>query len=175
MYLSKIIIVSITITSITTSCLLLASLMTALRNSFVVSIDMAHALHPNYTSKHDQSMAPKINQGLVIKTNANQRYATNCVSATMFRRIGKLAGLPVQDFTVRSDAGCGSTIGPIIATLSGVMTIDVGTPQFSMHSIREMMGSRDVYTGYAHLMATLEHHPRMAAHLNDNGTSAAKK
>jgi aspartyl aminopeptidase len=97
---------------------------------------MAHAQHPNYASKHDSTMAPRINNGLVIKHNANQRYATNSISATLFRKIGKLAGVPVQEFSVRSDAGCGSTIGPILSTVSGVLTVDCGTPQFSMHSIR---------------------------------------
>jgi aspartyl aminopeptidase len=96
---------------------------------------------------------------MVIKHNANQRYATNSMSATVFRRIAKIAGVPVQEFTVRADAACGSTVGPIIATLSGILTVDCGTPQFSMHSIREMMGSDDAYTGYAHLKAVLEHHP----------------
>ena len=110
--------------------------MRALRKSFVVSADMAHGLHPNYAQKHDATMAPKINGGLVIKHNANQRYATNAVSASIFREIGRLAGVTIQEFAVRADAGCGSTIGPIIATLSGILTIDVGTPQFSMHSIR---------------------------------------
>lgn len=110
--------------------------MRILRNSLVVSIDMAHAQHPNYSQKHDSTMAPVINGGLVIKHNANQRYATNSISANLFRRIGQIAGVPVQEFSVRSDMGCGSTIGPIIATLSGILTVDVGTPQFSMHSIR---------------------------------------
>eukprot|EP00606_Chrysophyceae_sp_TOSAG23-5_P000990 GSChrysophyteH2.ASY1.ANO1.258.1 assembled CDS len=132
------------------------TLMKTLKKSFVVSIDMAHALHPNYQSKHDTTMAPRINRGLVIKTNANQRYATNSVSATMFRRLAKMVGCPVQEFSVRSDQGCGSTIGPIIATLSGILTIDVGTPQFSMHSIREMMGSEDAYIGYVHLKSDID-------------------
>jgi aspartyl aminopeptidase len=152
-----------------------SSLMRALSRSFCISIDMAHALHPNYASKHDQSMAPKINCGLVIKHNANQRYATNSVSAALFRRIGKLAGVPMQEFAVRSDAGCGATIGSIIATLSGVLTVDVGTPQFSMHSIREMMGSRDAHTGYAHLVACFEHHPKQARNLHEGATSGSRK
>lgn len=135
------------------------TLFRSLRESFVVSTDMAHGLHPNYPGKHDASLAPKINGGFVIKHNANQRYATNSVSASLFRRIGKIANMPVQDFAVRSDSGCGSTVGPILATLSGILTVDVGTPQFSMHSIREMMGSSDAYTGYLHLKATLKYHP----------------
>jgi aspartyl aminopeptidase len=138
-------------------------LMRSLRKSFVVSIDMAHALHPNYTAKHDPSMAPKINGGLVIKTNCNQRYATTAVGATMFRKFGALANIPVQEFTVKADAGCGSTIGPIITTLSGILTVDCGSPQFSMHSIREMMGSKDVFHGYLHLKSVFEHHETLAS------------
>ena len=110
--------------------------MRSLRKSFVVSIDMAHGLHPNYAGKHDPAMAPRFNGGLVIKHNANQRYATSAVSASLFREVGRKAGLPVQEFAVRADAACGSTIGPILSTLSGILTVDVGTPQFSMHSIR---------------------------------------
>lgn len=134
-----------------------------LKKSFVVSIDMAHAKHPNYQSKHDNTMAPRINKGMVIKTNANMRYATNSVGATMFRRLGKMAGVSVQEFSVPSNSGCGSTIGPIISTLSGILTIDIGTPQFSMHSIREMMGSEDAYVGYAHLKSTLENFATLQA------------
>ena len=129
--------------------------MKTLRQSFMVSIDMAHAKHPNYAGKHDETMAPRINGGLVIKTNCNQRYATNAISAAMFRRFAKMAGCPCQEFTVPSDSACGSTIGPIIATLSGILTVDVGTPQFSMHSIREMMGSEDAFVGYVHLKSCL--------------------
>eukprot|EP00597_Dinobryon_sp_UTEXLB2267_P016626 CAMPEP_0201093132 /NCGR_PEP_ID=MMETSP0812-20130820/1694_1 /ASSEMBLY_ACC=CAM_ASM_000668 /TAXON_ID=98059 /ORGANISM="Dinobryon sp., Strain UTEXLB2267" /LENGTH=476 /DNA_ID=CAMNT_0047345159 /DNA_START=18 /DNA_END=1448 /DNA_ORIENTATION=+ len=142
------------------------SLMCSLRNSFVVSADMAHGLHPNYSSKHDSTMAPHINQGLVIKHNANQRYATNAVSASLFRQVAKLMGIPMQEFSVRSDSGCGSTIGPIIATLSGILTVDCGTPQFSMHSIREMMGTQDAYTGYVHMKGVLIHHPSIAINID---------
>ena len=140
-----------------------ATVMKTLKKSFMVSIDMAHAKHPNYQSVHDDTMAPRINGGLVIKTNANQRYATNSISATMFRRFAKIANCPVQEFSVRSDTGCGSTIGPIVATLSGILTIDVGTPQFSMHSIREMMGSEDVWIGYMHLKSTFANFTDVAA------------
>lgn len=143
-----------------------SSFMRSLRRSFVVSADMAHALHPNYQAKHDASMAPVIGQGMVIKQNANQRYATNSLSATVFRRAAKLEGVPVQEFTVRADSGCGSTIGPIIATLSGILTVDCGTPQYSMHSIREMMGTQDAFTGYAHLVGVLKHHPTLCATLD---------
>jgi len=79
----------------------------------------------------------------------------------MFRQFGKIAGVPVQEFTVRSDSGCGSTIGPIIATLSGILTVDCGTPQYSMHSIREMMATQDAYIGYMHLKSTYTNHPAL--------------
>jgi aspartyl aminopeptidase len=140
--------------------------MRALRKSYVVSSDMAHALHPNYTEKHDPTMAPKINQGMVIKHNANQRYATSSVSATMFREFAKLEEVPVQEFSIRADGACGSTIGPIIATLSGILTVDVGTPQYSMHSIREMMGSEDAYNGYKTLLGAYRHHPTLAKQMS---------
>lgn len=83
------------------------TLMQSLRKSYVVSIDMAHAHHPNYQGKHDPVMAPKINQGLVIKHNCNQRYATNSLSAVMFREFAKIANLPIQEFSVRADMACG--------------------------------------------------------------------
>lgn len=83
------------------------TLMQSLRKSYVVSIDMAHAHHPNYPGKHDPIMAPKINQGLVIKHNCNQRYATNSLSAVMFREFANIANLPIQEFSVRADMACG--------------------------------------------------------------------
>lgn len=138
----------------------------SLRKSLVVSVDMAHALHPNYQSKHDAAMAPQINGGMVVKHNANQRYATNCTSAVMFRELAKEAGVTVQEFSVRSDSGCGSTIGPILATLSGILTVDCGSPQLSMHSIREMMGAKDVFTGYLQLRTALTHHSKVAARMS---------
>ena len=109
------------------------------RNSLLVSADMAHGLHPNYASKHEANHQPAINGGLVIKHNCNQRYATNAPTAFLIREIAKRHGLPIQDFVVRQDTACGSTIGPIVSTGLGVRTIDVGIPQFSMHSIREMV------------------------------------
>lgn len=143
-----------------------STLMNSLRKSFVVSIDMAHGLHPNYSAKHDSSMAPRFNGGLVIKHNANQRYATTSSSASMFREFAKLADVPCQEFAVKSGSGCGSTIGPIISTLSGIMTVDCGTPQYSMHSIRECMATSDAYTGYRHLRSTFQHHFALAAKSN---------
>ena len=115
----------------------------ALAKSFFISADMAHAVHPNYSDKHDSQHMPIINGGPVIKSNANQRYATDGVSSVWFESLCKKAGVPVQKFVVRSDLGCGSTIGPITAANLGIRTVDVGNPMLSMHSIREMAGAKD--------------------------------
>uniref|UniRef100_A0A7S1XZN9 aspartyl aminopeptidase n=1 Tax=Phaeomonas parva TaxID=124430 RepID=A0A7S1XZN9_9STRA len=126
------------------------------RKSFCVSADMAHAQHPNYPERHDPNLNPSIHSGVVIKHNANQRYATSAVTATLFRECCAKGGVPVQEFAVRSDSGCGSTIGPITASLTGIRTVDIGSPQLSMHSIREIMGTDDAYYGYAAIKACFE-------------------
>jgi aspartyl aminopeptidase len=116
--------------------------------SFVVSSDQAHAVHPNYASKHEKAHQPKMNDGMVIKRNSNQRYATTAVTGLIMREIAQRANLPpVQEFLVRQDCGCGSTIGPIMSTRTGIRTIDMGCPQLSMHSIRETMGTCDLTFG----------------------------
>jgi aspartyl aminopeptidase len=111
--------------------------------SWLVSADNAHGLHPNYLDKYDPGHGPRLNQGPVIKSNANQRYATNSETAAMFRLLCERAGVPVQSFVVRTDMACGSTIGPITAANIGVRTLDVGVPTFAMHSIRELAGAAD--------------------------------
>ena len=127
----------------------------ARRASFCVSADMAHAVHPNYADKHEQGHQPKFGAGVVVKHNANQRYATDAVTGFLFRELGERAGVPVQEFVVRSDLGCGSTIGPILSTNTGIRTVDVGAPQLSMHSIREMTGCQDVEHAVKHFTAGL--------------------
>ncbi|MFC2993009.1 M18 family aminopeptidase [Halomonas tibetensis] len=112
--------------------------------SRMISCDNAHALHPNFTDKHDAAHGPALNGGPVIKVNASQRYATNSATAAMFRDLCREAEVPVQTFVTRADMGCGSTIGPITATELGVPTLDVGAPQWAMHSIRETAGAHDV-------------------------------
>jgi aspartyl aminopeptidase len=116
-----------------------------LSQSLLVSTDNAHAVHPNYSDKHDTNHGPVINDGPVIKINANQRYATNSVTSSLFRHLCEQQGVPVQSFVNRADMGCGSTIGPITAATIGVQTIDVGVPTFAMHSIRELAGVEDAY------------------------------
>lgn len=116
----------------------------AISRSWLVSADMAHAVHPNYSDRHEPGHRPKIGGGPVIKTNANRSYATDAESAGFFADLCRRAGVPWQDFVTRSDLGCGSTIGPISAARVGVRTVDVGSPMLSMHSCREMAGTADV-------------------------------
>jgi aspartyl aminopeptidase len=111
--------------------------------STFISADNAHGVHPNFTDKHDDQHGPKLNQGPVIKVNANQRYATNAVTSAMIKELAAQMDLPIQTFVVRSDMACGSTIGPITAAALGVRTLDLGVPTFAMHSIRELAGSAD--------------------------------
>lgn len=115
-----------------------------LARSVLVSVDNAHAIHPNYADRHDGKHGPLMNAGPVIKYNANQRYATNAPTAALWRKLCLDHDIPCQSFVVRSDMGCGSTIGPLVATELGVPTLDVGVPTLGMHSIRELAGSRDV-------------------------------
>jgi aspartyl aminopeptidase len=123
--------------------------LTALR-SFVLSLDMAHAVHPNYADKHNKEHAPKLNGGMVLKTNRNQRYASSAQSSFIMRDICRRAGLGrMQEFAVRNDCGCGSTIGPAISANTGVRAVDVGAPMLAMHSVREVMGAEDVDRGVA--------------------------
>jgi len=123
--------------------------------SSMISCDNAHGIHPNYADKHDQNHGPILNKGLVIKINNNQRYATNSISSAKFKQVCEKAGVPTQTFVVRSDMGCGSTIGPITATELGIETIDIGAPQWAMHSIRETAGSDDCRYLYQALCAYL--------------------
>jgi aspartyl aminopeptidase len=114
-----------------------------INRSWMISVDNAHGVHPNYADKHDANHGPLLNRGPVIKTNANQRYASNSETAGLFRLLCEQAGIPVQSFVVRSDMACGSTIGPLTASAIGVRTLDIGVATFGMHSIRELAGSQD--------------------------------
>lgn len=125
---------------------------TLMHRSIMVSCDNAHAQHPNFPSKHESEHAPILNEGLVIKINSNQRYATSARTQGRLIQCARALHVPTQTFVTRSDMGCGSTIGPISATRLGIETIDVGIPTLGMHSIRELSGVNDAYGLYRILM-----------------------
>lgn len=116
----------------------------AIASSFCISADMAHAVHPNYADRHEPLHMPRLGQGPVLKSNVQMRYATDGMSAARFRTLCRRLEIPVQDFVTRTDLACGSTIGPITASELGIPTVDVGNPMLSMHSTRELCGTRDV-------------------------------
>ena len=115
----------------------------ALAESFMVSADNAHALHPNHTDKTDPVNRPVINGGIVIKYNANQKYCTDGVSAAIFKDICDKAGVPYQTFVNRSDMAGGSTLGNISNTQVPMKTVDIGLAQLAMHSVYETAGVKD--------------------------------
>ncbi|KAI9818345.1 MAG: hypothetical protein M1826_001407 [Phylliscum demangeonii] len=149
-----------------------ASYEQCLASSFLISADMAHSVHPNYAAKYDSEHRPEMNQGVVIKINANARYATNSPGIVLLQEVARKArpapgpraqmqtqtqtqpdtdmdawpgqGVPLQLFVVRNDSSCGSTIGPMLSAALGVRTLDLGNAQLSMHSIRETGGVYDV-------------------------------
>ena len=123
-------------------------------NSFFISADMAHAYHPNHPSAYEPEHHATVNQGPVIKTNANQRYSTNADTAARFIQLCKQAKVPYQEYAHRTDLGCGSTIGPMISAQLGMPTVDVGNPMWAMHSIRESAGVLD----HGYMISVLSEH-----------------
>ncbi|WP_042332366.1 M18 family aminopeptidase [Desulfosporosinus orientis] len=115
----------------------------ALDHSFLISADMAHALHPNSTEKHDPIHHPILNGGPVIKINANQSYTTDAESAAVFKSLCQSVNVPVQTFFNRSDERGGSTIGPISSQHLPIRSVDIGNPILAMHSVRELGGVKD--------------------------------
>lgn len=114
-----------------------------LARSFFISADMAHAWHPNFPAAYEPGHHVTVNAGPVIKSNANQRYSTDADSAARFMALCDKAGVPCQQYAHRTDLGCGSTIGPIVAARLGIASVDVGSPMWAMHSIRESAGVLD--------------------------------
>ncbi len=116
---------------------------TAVANSFMISADNAHAIHPNHLDKADPVNRPLMNKGVVIKYNANQKYTTDAVSAAWFKLFCEKAKVPYQTFTNRSDMAGGSTLGNISTSQVAVNTVDIGLAQLAMHSPYESAGSKD--------------------------------
>ncbi|WP_028995495.1 M18 family aminopeptidase [Azonexus hydrophilus] len=114
-----------------------------LARSYFISADMAHAWNPNFPSAYEPGHRVLVNAGPVIKHNCNQRYSTGADTAALFMAICEQAGVPCQKYAHRTDLGCGSTIGPIVAARLGIPSVDVGAPMWAMHSIRESAGVID--------------------------------
>ena len=116
----------------------------SIRKSLVISVDNSHAVHPNYAGKHEMNQPPMLNRGPTVKHNVNQRYASDAEGTLILQIIAKEHGIPLQEFVIRQDTNCGTTIGPTTSGKTCVRTIDIGNPQLSMHSIREVCGTKDV-------------------------------
>ncbi len=129
-----------------------------MQRSFLISADMAHGIHPNYSDKHQVNHQVEVNKGVVIKTNFNQRYITDLVSTSIMRILAEKGNVPIQDFIVRNDSPCGSTIGPILASGTGMKAIDIGIPMLGMHSIRETCGVIDTVYYYELFKTFYEHY-----------------
>lgn len=127
----------------------------ALAGSLMVSADMAHAVHPNWPERHEPRHKPRLGGGPVLKSNANQRYATGAAGAARIRALARAAQVPLQDFVARTDLGCGSTIGPAVAAGLGLEVVDLGSPMLSMHSARECAAGADQAAMIALLTAVL--------------------
>ncbi|OAI21063.1 M18 family aminopeptidase [Methylomonas lenta] len=115
----------------------------ALANSMMISADMAHAYQPNFPNAYEPEHKIIVNQGPVIKINANHRYASSCLSEARFVQLCQQAEVPFQKYAHRGDLPCGSTIGPIASAKLGIPTVDVGNPMWAMHSVRESAGTLD--------------------------------
>ncbi|WP_163507450.1 M18 family aminopeptidase [Fodinicola acaciae] len=115
----------------------------ALAASQCLSVDMGHAVHPNYAEKHDPDHHPLPNGGPILKVNANQRYTTDASGRALFISLCEKAGVPWQVFVSNNRQPCGSTIGPLTASVTGIRTVDIGIPALSMHSARELCGADD--------------------------------
>ncbi|MGH8901997.1 MAG: M18 family aminopeptidase [Egibacteraceae bacterium] len=120
------------------------SLPRAMARSWLVSADMAHGVHPNYAERHEPEHCPRLGGGPVLKMNATQSYATDAGSGAWFTARCVDAGVPLQHFVTRADLPCGTTIGPLTATRTGIPTVDVGNPMLSMHSCREQAAAADI-------------------------------
>jgi aspartyl aminopeptidase len=129
--------------------------------SLLVSADMAHAVHPNYSDKHDQWHRPVVNGGIVLKHHSGGRYATQSRAHAALRHFCNQRNIAVQDFMVRNDSPCGSTVGPMLSSALGVPCVDLGLAQLAMHSVRELAGTADLHTGTLLFSLLFTHSPSL--------------
>ncbi|MFD3516888.1 M18 family aminopeptidase [Streptomyces sp. NPDC058657] len=128
----------------------------AFAGSICLSSDTGHAVHPNYTERHDPTHHPRANGGPILKVNVNQRYATDGSGRAVFAAACEKADVPWQTFVSNNSMPCGTTIGPITAARHGIQTVDIGVAILSMHSARELCGAEDPYLLANALTAFLE-------------------
>ena len=126
------------------------------RNSLALSLDMAHGLNPMHTQKHDPNHKPLLGEGIVLKHNADLKYASSAFTISKATQIADKAKLKIQHFVSRSDMPCGSTVGPFITTQIGIPTVDLGAAQLSMHSARELMATQDYLDSVTFLTRALK-------------------
>ncbi|KAF8819020.1 aspartyl aminopeptidase [Cardiosporidium cionae] len=112
--------------------------------SFLLSMDMAHSLHPNYSEKHQKEHAPLLHKGVTVKINPNQRYISHGAVNALLTQIAEKSNVPLQHFLVRNETPCGGTVGPLMASRTGIRGVDIGITQLAMHSCREMCGADDI-------------------------------
>lgn len=127
-----------------------------LRQSLCISVDLGHAMHPNYTDKHEPRHLLLMQHGIVVKYNSQYRYASDAKSAAMIIALCHKLKIPVQNFVTRGNIPCGTTIGPIHAHTTGMPTVDIGCAQLSMHSCRELTSTQD-YLSMVKLLTALVH------------------
>ncbi|MDX3850359.1 M18 family aminopeptidase [Streptomyces sp. AK02-01A] len=128
----------------------------AFAGTVCLSSDTGHAVHPNYSERHDPTHHPRPNGGPILKVNVNMRYATDGSGRAVFAAACEKAGVPWQSFVSSNSMPCGTTIGPITAARHGIQTVDIGVAILSMHSARELCGADDPYLLTNALVAFLE-------------------
>ena len=127
-----------------------------IQRSLCISVDLGHSVHPNYPEKHDPNHKPHLGDGVLIKTHAQKKYATDVTSVRKVLETAKKEKIPFNMISTRNDIPSGSTLGPIHATLTGIPTVDIGIGQLSMHSARELIATADLNALKALLTALMK-------------------